>query len=69
MADPITLDGLTPSAAMGIQARMARAGIAPPQMDPLEDAETRVAVRSFLGDMWRATDAIRADALTEGKPT
>lgn len=62
MADPITLDGLTPSAAMGIQARMARAGIAPIQGDPLDDEESRVAVKRFLGDLWRAAAVVRTAA-------
>jgi hypothetical protein len=56
------LEGLTANAAMEIQARMARAGIAPVQGDPLDDEESRVVVKRFLGDLWREAASVRTMA-------
>ena len=56
---------------MSIRANMARLGIAPMQsrpyddpergyVDPLDDHESRLLVRAFLGELWRACEQAEA---------
>ena len=77
MTDPHSAEGaLDLSKPMSIRANMARLGIAPMQsrpyddpergyVDPLDDHESRLLLRAFLGELWRACEQAEATRLDD----